>query len=305
MIAALTAAAILSSQPISAGPLAGTLSRPPKIAAVMLILPGSGPTDRDGNNPMGVIAAPYRMLAEGLAKRGIATVRIDKRGMFGSKAATANPNDVTFADYAADTEAWVTSARKATGAKCVWLAGHSEGALVALRSANQDGICGLVLISSPGRPVAVLMREQIRANPANSPIFDDAERAISSLERGQSIDVAAMNPALSKGLFNPAVQPFLIDMMRQNPTAELKAYKGPVLIIAGSEDLQVAKADRDALAGARKDVTVVTINGMNHVLKLVPAGDRAANLASYAASSLPVAPRLIDTIADFVRAKRK
>ena len=57
----------------------------------MLILPGSGPTDRDGNNPMGITAAPYRMLAEALATKGVSSVRIDKRGLFGSKAAIPDP----------------------------------------------------------------------------------------------------------------------------------------------------------------------------------------------------------------------
>ena len=65
----------------------------------MLIVPGSGPTDRDGNNPMGVAAAPYRMLAEALAARGIGSVRIDKRGMFASAGAAADPNAVTIGDY--------------------------------------------------------------------------------------------------------------------------------------------------------------------------------------------------------------
>jgi hypothetical protein len=67
------------------GPLAGTLIDPdPKVPLVVLI-PGSGPTDRDGNNPKGVAGAPFRQLAEALAAKGVATLRADKRGMFGSK----------------------------------------------------------------------------------------------------------------------------------------------------------------------------------------------------------------------------
>ena len=89
---------------------------------------------------MGVAAAPYRMLAEGLAARGVATVRIDKRGMFGSAGAIADANAVTIADYAADVHAWVKAARARTGASCVWVLGHSEGGLVALAAAQQpDG----------------------------------------------------------------------------------------------------------------------------------------------------------------------
>ena len=40
---------------------------------------------------------------------------------------------------------------------------------------------------------------------------------------------------------------------------------------------------------------------MNHALKQVPAGDRAANLAAYADPSLPIDPALVETVADFVR----
>lgn len=92
------------------GPLAGTLVDGPKGAPVVVVIPGSGPTDRDGNNPMGVTAAPYRLLAEALAAKGVATLRIDKRGLFGSKTAIADPNAVTIADYAADARAWATEA---------------------------------------------------------------------------------------------------------------------------------------------------------------------------------------------------
>jgi hypothetical protein len=106
LAAALAAAPVPVGTPIEApGPLAplkGTLLGSEGVPrATVLIIPGSGPTDRDGNNPMGVAAAPYRLLAEALTKRGVATVRIDKRGMFGSRAAIADGNAVTIADYAA------------------------------------------------------------------------------------------------------------------------------------------------------------------------------------------------------------
>jgi len=67
--------------PAQPAPLHGTLLTPEAPTAVAVILPGSGPTDRDGNSPMGVAASTYRLLAEGLAEQGVATVRIDKRGI--------------------------------------------------------------------------------------------------------------------------------------------------------------------------------------------------------------------------------
>lgn len=69
--------------PGPAGLLKGSLLGPiSKSTASILIIPGSGPTDRDGNSPMGVTASTYRLLAEDLAARGLTTLRIDKRGMF-------------------------------------------------------------------------------------------------------------------------------------------------------------------------------------------------------------------------------
>ena len=103
------------------GALAGTMVRSIEgEGPVALIIPGSGPTDRDGNSPLGIKAASYRLLAQGLAAQGITTVRIDKRGMFGSDAAVADANAVTIADYVSDIATWVRRIREETGAPCVW-----------------------------------------------------------------------------------------------------------------------------------------------------------------------------------------
>ena len=73
-----------------------------------LILAGSGPTDRDGTNPLGVKSAIYRMMAEGLAAQDVTTLRVDKRGMFASRLAAPDPNAVTVVDLAADTHSRAT-----------------------------------------------------------------------------------------------------------------------------------------------------------------------------------------------------
>jgi hypothetical protein len=129
-MAAVLASAAPASVAIEApGPksaLEGSFIPPAGKGPVVLILPGSGPTDRDGNNPLGLRAAPYRLLAEGLAARGIGSVRIDKRGMFASAAAVPDPNDVTIDDYVADTRSSIGSNRAKTRMPSDRLLGHSE-----------------------------------------------------------------------------------------------------------------------------------------------------------------------------------
>lgn len=301
LIAAAAGVAVPIAAPGPQGPLAGTFEDAGKGAPVILIIPGSGPTDRDGNNPMGVTAAPYRLLAQELAGKGLSTVRIDKRGLGGSKGAVADGNKVTIADYATDTHNWVAAIRKKTGQRCVWLLGHSEGSLVALASAQQpQGICGVISVSGAGRKLSDVIREQLRSNPANAPVLDSATAALESLERGQHVDVTNMHPALQR-LFAPQVQDFLIDMFRQDPPKLAASLRMPLLIIQGERDLQVSTVDAKALAAAQPKAKLFLIPTMNHVLKDVASDDRAANLATYADPSLAVDPKLVEIIADFVK----
>ncbi|ATQ44937.1 alpha/beta hydrolase [Caulobacter mirabilis] len=286
------------------GPLKGVMLAPEggSKAPAVVILPGSGPTDRDGNNPLGVRGSTYRLLAEGLAAEGVASLRMDKRGMFASAGAARDPNKVTVVDLAADANAWAAKLKAETGAKCVWLLGHSEGGLVALIAAQHGrGLCGLVLVSTSGRPLGEVLRDQLKANPANAPVLPQALKAIDELEAGRKVDTAGMPPALSP-LFNPAVQDFLIVMFKQDPARLVSAYKGPVLAVAGTTDLQVTVEDSRRLQAARPSVKLVTIEGVNHVLKAAPA-DRRANLATYADPSLPIAPGVVEAIAAFVKAQ--
>lgn len=283
------------------GPLRGTMLAPAGASrAAMIMVPGSGPTDRDGNNPAGVRAATMRLLAEGLAANGITSIRIDKRGMFGSGGAVADANRVSIPDYVEDVRQWVMVARERTGASCVWVLGHSEGGLVALAAGQQpEGLCGLVLVSTAGRPIGTILREQLRANPANAPLLGQAIPAIDSLEAGRRVDTANLHPALMP-LFAPPVQDYLINLMSYDPARLAGSVRLPMLIVQGLRDLQVTQADAEGLAAANSAARLVLLSDTNHVLKAVPADDRAMNAATYGDPSLPLAPGVVEAIAGFV-----
>jgi len=283
------------------GALHGTLLPPAEGGPLLLIIPGSGPTDRDGNNPAGLRVASYRLLAEALAARGIGSVRIDKRGMFAS-AGAADPNAVTIAAYVDDVRSWAAAIRAKTGASCLWLAGHSEGGLVALAAAqpgNMEGLCGVILMSTAGRPLGAVMREQLRANPANAPVLDQALGALDRLEKQESIDVSGLHPAL-QALFAPQVQPYLMDILVRDPAPLAARIVLPMLIVQGDRDLQISLADAQALHGAQPNARLVMLPGVTHALKRVASDDRAANMATYTDPALPIAPDVVAAIADFV-----
>lgn len=268
---------------------------------VVLMIPGSGPTDRDGNSPRGLKAASLRLLAEGLAAKGIASVRVDKRGMFASAGAIPDPNAVTIDDYAADARSWITAIRAKTSARCVWLLGHSEGGTVVLTTAaaSTDGVCGVITVSAPGRPLGEVMRAQLHANPANAPLLAEADRAIDSLEAGRTFPGASLTPPLPM-LFADPVQPFLINAFAKNPAKLAAAVTKPMLIVQGEADLQVTVEDARKLKAGQPKATLVLLPGVSHVLKVVEGDSRGANLATYADPNLPIAPGVVSAVADFI-----
>ena len=284
---------------ISAGELHGTLVNARNSDPIVLIVPGSGPTDRDGNNPMGMRTDAYKLLAEGLIDKRIASVRIDKRGMFGSSGA-GEANVFSPQAYVDDIHAWIDAVKAERASdECVFLLGHSEGALmVSLAAKDRKDVCGLILVAGMGRKMGDVIREQLISNPANAPVLDQALNAIAELEAGRHVDVTNMHPALLP-LFNPQVQDYLIAMFAIDPVEAVAKSGRKTLIIQGDRDLQVTLADARLLDKAPK-TRLRVIPGMNHVLKAAPE-DRAGNLATYADPSLPLADDLVRRIRTFVK----
>jgi uncharacterized protein len=269
---------------------------------VALIIPGSGPTDHDGNNLRGLQADSYQLLAEGLAQHGIASLRIDKRGLYMSAGAVRDADAVTLPDYVADVQEWVRVLRARTARPCVWLIGHSEGALVALIAApGRSDVCGLVLLAGAGRPLGEVLRSQLaRASPSGV-LSHPVAACLDELEAGRRVQAGSL-PGPVATLLRPQVQGFLISAFRYDPVQLLKGYAGPVLIVQGGRDLEVGEADARRLATAAPHAELLLLPDMNHVLKSVSSNERAANLATYTAVGVPLAAPLVSAVATFIEA---
>jgi len=281
------------------GTLAGTLELPAKCPCpVVLIIAGSGPTDRDGNSPMLPGANnSLKYLAEGLAAKGIASVRYDKRGIGASKAAMpASESDLRFDDFVADAVAWLAKLRADKRFTTVTVVGHSEGSLIGMVAAREAKADAFVSIAGAGRPAGKILHEQL-ASRVPPEMLAAADRTIAQLEKGETPDSAP--PALA-ALFRPSVQPYLISWFRYDPAAEIAKLTIPTLIAQGTTDIQVSIADAKALGAAQPKATLLLIDGMNHVMKSV-AADPAAQMKSYGDPTLPVVPALVDAVSEVVR----
>lgn len=303
LLAGLTQAAphTLEQRPIrlatDQGTLHGTLLRPlsDQPVPVALLVAGSGPTDRDGNNPDGGQNDSLKRLAQALAKHGIASVRYDKRGIAASRAATPDERDLTVEQYVADVVAWAHLLKADEHFSRLILIGHSEGALIASLAAPAAAADALISIAGSARPIDQVLREQLhyRLPPK---LLTHSQRLLDSLLAGQPTDAV---PDELQVLFRPSVQPYLISLFRYDPSAAFARLRIPALIVQGSHDIQVGVADAEALHAAKTDAQLLIVEGMNHVLRIVPL-DVKAQLASYDNPGLPLARLLTERVVGFI-----
>jgi pimeloyl-ACP methyl ester carboxylesterase len=284
------------------GKLHGTLELPAVCSpcTVVLLISGSGPTDRDGNSA--AFPGPnnsLKYLAEGLAAGGVASLRYDKRGVGESRAAARAEADLRFDDYIADAVLWGQRLRADKRFSALVVAGHSEGSLVGMVAAQRLGAEGFVSVAGPGRRVDVVILEQVK--PQFTPEqYAKTEAALKTLVEGKTIpDVPAEDI-----LFRPSVQPYLISWLKYDPAREVAKLKVPVLVAQGTHDFQVKVEDAKALAAAKPDARLLLVEGMNHVLKATPA-DVRQQLPSYSDPSLPLAPKFLAEVVAFVKGIRK
>ena len=287
------------------GDLVGTMELPARTGpvSVVLILAGSGPTDRNGNTP----ALPgannsLKMLAEGLAARGIASVRYDKRGVAASAGSGASEADLRFDTYIDDAAAWLKQLRADPRFATVVVAGHSEGSLIGIVAAQRGDADAVISIAGIARPANALIHDQLAAQLPPD-MLASVDRGLAHLAAGRTVSLDSI-PAPLAPLFRQSVQPYMISWFKRDPAKELAQLRVPVLIAQGTTDLQVPVADADSLAKVSPSARKLIVEGMNHVLKNATA-DRAAQMAIYSNPDLPVSPALIDGIAAFIGGVRR
>lgn len=299
-VAALAAIAVPAEEialPTPAGLLHGTLLSPPSAVAVpvALIIAGSGPTDRDGNSPFGSTDS-YRLLAQALESNGIASLRFDKRGVGASADAILSERDLRFETYVNDAVGWGELLLRDSRFTSLTLIGHSEGALIATLAAQRLPARSIVSIAGVGRPAGDVILEQLERQLSGS-LLQRSREIVAALNAGSTVSNV---PAELQSLFRPSVQPYLISWFRYDPALEIARLTVPALIVQGTSDIQVSTTDALLLARAAQNDSLVVIEGMNHVLKLV-GEDSDAQTRSYTDPSLPIDESLVRVVTQFMK----
>jgi uncharacterized protein len=279
--------------------LPGTLTVPrgaKKPVPVVVILAGSGPTDRNGNSLMGIRPNSYAQLAWRLAERGIASLRYDKRGVLGVKG-TFDLSTLTLEDFAADARAAADAlARDVRFSKVVML-GHSEGSAHALLAARGGPpVAGVISVSGLGRPLTVVLREQL-ARQFDSATLIRYDTAMSQYLRGET--PKDVPPQLGM-LFVPMNQTFMRSLASFDPPGAVRAVRQPMLIVQGGRDLQVRVADAERLHAARPQARLAVVPLANHVLKAASDTTMAGQMGTYQNPAIPIMPDVVNVIADWV-----
>lgn len=282
--------------------LTGTLTIPAgslKNLAVVLIVGGTGPVDRDGNSAYGLTGNTYKLLADSLVLQGLAVARYDKRlsGTNRSEALTRLPQPPLPDDYISDAVGFIRLLQADRRFKQVVVIGHDEGSLVGMRAARLAGASKFVSVAGAGRNLADLLKEQLM--PANGPA--DVRRELlgllDSLHAGQAVHPQSVQ---LKAQFAPRFQAAYRAWMQFNPVDELKAFSGPVLIVQAGNDTQLAPVDAQQLQAARPDASFQRFNRMTHQLKNYEGTSLIGNRQTYNQPNLPVTPGFPTIIAQFV-----
>ncbi|HNX20812.1 MAG TPA: alpha/beta hydrolase [Bacteroidales bacterium] len=279
------------------GSIYGTLTIPNgcQKCPIVIIIAGSGPTDRNGNSIAGVDANSYKMISEGLAQEGIATLRYDKRGIAASKDAMTGEKDIRFENYIDDVVLWIQMIKRDDRFKNIYVLGHSEGSLIGIVAAEREKVKGYISVSGIGDSADKTLREQLK-NKLPIYLMVASNKILDSLKVGKTVENVDKN---LMSIYRPSIQPYLISWFKYDPSVEIAKLKIPILILQGTTDIQVTPKDAQKLWEGNKNAKLVIIENMNHVLKESPM-DQKANLETYKKPTLPLKKELLEEIIRFI-----
>jgi pimeloyl-ACP methyl ester carboxylesterase len=279
-------------------------------APAILMLPGSGPTDRDGNQP-GLTTNVLKNLSSDLNSAGFITFRFDKRPI--ARYASQWPKETTqiseffsMPNHLADVEAAYKAmlAQPGVDAKNCFILGHSEGGMFTLALAHSLKPKGILLLGTPGRKMEPILREQLAAGFATikdqsvkAKLTADLDLALAELTKAPSVP-SGLHPSLA-ALFNPTTGHIWNGYLNFDPIAAAKSYAGPALIINGAADIQISSQhDAPALKAAFGDrATLKIIPNASHNFKVPNDQDPMAALLG------PTVPDLARSITNWLKAQ--
>lgn len=282
---------------VQEGRIYGTLLIPDSVKrmSVALIIPGSGPTDRNGNSGPMLQGNTYLMLADSLAVHGIASFRYDKRYVGKSMDFNVPVNDLRFNDYVNDAIALIRFLQADKQFSNIIVIGHSEGSLIGMLAVEKTKADAFISLAGAGEPIYKILQWQLSQQPA----LDQTriEGILDSIREG--IPVTQV-PGTLQSVFRPSVQPYLTSLMKYDPAKEIKKQHIPILIVNGTTDIQVTVKQANILHEANPDACLAIIPGMNHILKNAPE-DRVKNAATYTDPGLPSNKDLVEKIIGFIQ----
>ena len=255
-----------------------------------IIIAGSGPTDRNGNQNM-LKNNSLKKLAEELSKEGLATFRYDKRIVKQIRKNNVDMN-IRFDDFITDAISVLNYFKNNDAFNKVYIIGHSQGSLVGIVAAK-EGADGFISLAGAGKPIDEVIIDQVTAT---APMFaEDTKRVFSIMKEGKT---TTDFPQALISIFNLEVQPFMMSWMAYNPQEEIRGLEIPVLIINGTKDLQVSEDEANLLHSANTNSTLKIIEKMNHILVPIE-GDTLENSKSYNESQRKISGELIQSIVVF------
>lgn len=276
--------------------LVGTIEKKGNPKDLVILISGSGPTDRNGNQP-GLQTNCLKQLSDSLITNQLAVFRFDKRGIAGSKIKHFKERDLRFDHYVNDVNHWIDTLCKRYAFKKVVIIGHSEGSLIGMLAAQKSSkVVGYVSIAGAGRSIDEVLREQLKSM---APFLRDSMyRVIEIMKHGDTI--AKVSPFINS-IARPSVQPYMISWLKYNPAEEIKKLNIPIAIIQGDKDIQVSVKDAELLASAKPSARLNIIPFMSHVLKTIDNTDKEKQTMHYNSPNLGLNVNFIEKLRYYLK----